>query len=93
MNNKFYNEFNKYYKDFRKKESLKWFNDNYFVALYTKDDEYITSFDDIETTSKSLNLDVKTVLKRIRKDECIVFKNHLCKLYLVRKEKELGISR
>ena len=93
MNNKFYNEFHNHYKDFRKREALKWFNDNYFVALYTKDDEYITFFDDIETTSNSLNLDVKTVLKRIRKNEYIVFKNHFCKLYLVRKEKELSISR
>lgn len=93
MNNKFYIEFNKYYKDFRKKESLKWFNDNYFVALYTKDDEYITSFETIEDTSNYFNIEVKEILRKIRQDDFVLFKNILCKLYLVRKEKELGISR
>lgn len=93
MNNRFYSEFLKHYKDFRKRESLKWFNDKYFVALYTKDDEYITCFENVEEIAIFFNVPVCKVLERIRNDQCFTYKNHFCKLYLVKKEIEKSISR
>lgn len=93
MNNRFYSEFQKHYNDFRKREALKWFNDNYFVALYTKEDEYITCFENVEEISNFFNVPVCKVLERIRNDQFIVYKNNFCKLYLVKKEIEKSISR
>ena len=93
MNNRFYHEFLKHYKDFRKRGSLKWFNDNYFVALYTKDDEYITCFENVDEVSNFFNIPIFKVLERIRNDEFIIYKNVFCKLYLVKKEIEKSILR
>lgn len=75
------------FKDLRKKKALEWFNENYFVALYDYEDNYVTQFEDVESTSHAFNIPVKKVLYLIRNDSYIVVNNHKYKMYLVRKEK------
>ena len=75
------------FKDFRRKKALEWFNENYFVALYDYLDNYVTQFEDVESTANAFNIPVKKVLYLIRTDSYIVLNNHKYKMYLVRKEK------
>jgi len=88
MNNLFYDHWVKSrFKDLRKKEALKWFNDNFFIALYDYYDNYVTSFEDVESITTAFNIPTKKVLYLLRTDSCITINNHKYKMYLVQKNK------
>lgn len=87
MNAIIYQNIQDQYRDLRSKKALEWFNENYFVALYDYNDNYITSFEDVESTGNAFNIPIKKVLYLLRTDSYIVINNHKCKMYLVRKEK------
>lgn len=88
MNDIFYQKWlKKQYKDLKSKKALEWFNENYFVALYDYNDNYVTQFDDVESIGHAFNIPVKKVLYLVRTDSYIVIDNHKYKMYLVRKDK------
>jgi len=94
LNDIFYQKWlKKQYKDLRSKKALEWFNENYFVALYDYNDNYVNHFEDVESISHAFNIPVKKVLYLVRTDNYLVIDNHKYKLCLVKKEKEIEIKR
>lgn len=64
-----------------------YFNDNYFICLYDKQDNYITSFENIEQSSKFFNMKQKNFLRALKKG-VIEYNNQRCKLFVFKKDKE-----
>ena len=77
----------------RKRYAMNYFNENYFIAIYSIDDEYIFSLDTLEETSNFFNIPVCEVLRKLRQDSFINYNGNLVKLFLVRKAKETVIRK
>lgn len=77
----------------RKRHAMNYFNENYFIAVYSKDDEYIFSLDTLEEVSILFDISIKEVLRKLRQDTFIKYKGNLVKLFLVKKEKEMAIRK
>lgn len=73
----------------RKHYAMKYFNDNYFIAVYSKSDEYIFSLETLQEASKYFNISVSKILEKLRQDSFIIYKGVPVKLYLVKKEKNI----
>lgn len=73
-------------RDYRKKDNLKWFNDNYFISVYDENDNNIMSFENIESTSTAFNIGIKPILKHIRYNLGFEYKGHILKLVVYKKE-------
>lgn len=73
---------------FRFKSSFDWFDNNYFLCIYDKNDNYLMSFDSIEETSKFFNKSVKRILFALRNNLGIVYNHKQCKLICIEKDKE-----
>ena len=73
-------------RDYRKKDNLKWFNDNYFISVYDENDNNIMSFENIETPTKVFNIELKKILEAIRKNARLEYKGHILKLVVYKKE-------
>lgn len=65
-----------------------WFNQNYFICLYDKQDNYITSFENIETASNFFNKPVWRILENLRRGIGITYNHKYCKLICMEKDKE-----
>lgn len=87
MNNKILCE------NLRKRYAMNYFNENYFIAVYSKDDEYIFSLETLEEASIYFNICVKELLRKLRQDSFINYNGNLVKLFLVKKEKETVIRK
>lgn len=74
-------------RDYRKKDNLSWFNDNYFIAVYDCNDNYITSFENIEMVPAVFNIKLKKILESIRNNTRLEYNNLKLKLYIYKKEK------
>lgn len=77
----------------RKRYAMNYFNENYFIAIYTEEDDYIFSLDTLEETSNFFQIPVCEVLRKLRQDSFINYNGNLVKLYLVKKEKEMAIRK
>ena len=77
----------------RKRYAMNYFNENYFIAIYSMDDDYIFSLDTLEETSNYFKIPVCEVLRKLRQDSFINYNGNLVKLYLVKKEKEMAIRK
>ena len=73
-------------RDYRKKDNLKWFNDNYFISVYDENDNNIMSFENIETPTKVFNIELKKILEAIRKNARLEYKGNILKLVVYKKE-------
>ena len=89
MNSTFYNEFLKRYPNLHTQASRDWFNSNYFIALYTYYDEYVTSFEDIKTASNFFNIQAKNLLRIIKGSGFIDYQGKRYKLCLIEKEHDI----
>ena len=65
-----------------------WFNENYFICLYDRFDNYITSFDTIEDTSKFFNKPIKRIIYNLRNGIGVAYNHKYCKLICMEKDKE-----
>lgn len=74
-------------RDYRKKDNLKWFNDNFFIAVYDQYDNFITDFDNIESTTNAFNISLKKILESIRNKTRLEYKGKKLKLFVYKKEK------
>ena len=74
-------------RDYRKKDNLKWFNDNFFIAVYDQYDNFITNFDNIESTTNALNISLKKILESIRNKTRLEYKGKKLRLFVYKKEK------
>lgn len=76
------------------KKDTKNILNNYFVALYTLNDEIITTFEDIEMLSHAINMRKGDLLRAIREKNNINIFGHRAKIYLYEKQdiKERGKS-
>ena len=74
-------------RDYRKKDNLKWFNDNYFIAVYDQYDNFITYFENIENVCQAFNIKLSKLLKYIRYNISIQNKNNKLRLFVCKKEK------
>ena len=74
-------------RDYRKRNNLEWFNDNYFIAVYDSNDNYITSFENIEMVPTVFNIKLKKILESIRNDTKLEYNNLKLKLYIYKKDK------
>lgn len=72
--------------DFRKRETLNWFNENYFVSVYCSDDINYFSFEDLESCSKFFKISVEKILRNIRTGEYILINNEKYRFYFIHKE-------
>lgn len=77
----------------RKRYAMNYFNENYFIAVYSSDDEYIYSFETLEEVSKYFSIPVCEILRKLRQNTFINYNGNLLKLFLVRKEKESVIKK
>lgn len=77
----------------RKRYAMNYFNENYFIAVYSKDDEYIFSLETLEEASAYFNICVKELLRKLRQDSFINYNGNLVKLFLCKKEKETVIRK
>ena len=73
-------------RDYRKKDNLKWFNDNYFISVYDENDNNIASFENIETPTKVFNIELKKILESIRNNTRLEYKGNIIKLIVYKKE-------
>ena len=64
------------------------FLNDYFVAIYDLDDNYIIGFDDIKDLPKFFNKPLKYVLWYIRENYCLKKDGIKYKVYLYEKELE-----
>ena len=74
-------------RDYRKKDNLRWFNDNFFIAVYDQNDNYIASFENIESIETAFNIKLKEVLKRIKNNLGLEYNGHKLRLFVYKKEK------
>lgn len=74
-------------RDYRKKDNLNWFNDNFFIAVYDQNDNYITSFEKIESIDTAFNIGLKKILEAIRNNTRLEYNNLKLKLFVYKKEK------
>jgi len=74
-------------RDYRKKDNLKWFNDNYFIAVYDCEDNYITSFENIESFGTAFNITINKIIKRIKNNLGLEQNNLKLKLFIYKKDK------
>jgi len=77
----------------RKRYAMNYFNENYFIAVYSSDDEYIYSFETLEEASKYFSIPVCEILRKLRQNTFINYNSNLLKLFLVKKEKESSIKK
>lgn len=77
----------------RKRYAMNYFNENYFIAIYSKDDEYIFSLETLDEASEYFNIKVCELLRKLRQDSFINYNGNLVKLFLVEKEKETVIRK
>lgn len=75
----------------RKRYAMNYLNENYFIAVYSKDDEYIFSLETLEEASEYFNICIKELLRKLRQDSFINYNGNLVKLFLCKKEKEILI--
>lgn len=73
----------------RKKYAKNYFDENYFIAVYSKLDEYVFSLETLQEASNFFNMPVSKVLEKLRQDSYIIYKGIPVKLYLVKKEKNI----
>ena len=74
-------------KNYRKKENIKWFNDNYFIAVYNYYDENINSFEEIEEMAKKYHLKLKYIFAAIRNRYGLEIYDTKYKIYVYKKNK------
>ena len=65
-----------------------WFNQTYFICLYDKHDNYITSFDSLQDLSLFLKKPIKRILDNLRRGIGITYDHKYCKLICLEKDKE-----
>ena len=75
--------------DFRSKNIRDLFDKNYFICLYDKQDNYITSFENLTQASNFLNTKVKFILYYLRNNLGIEYNNHRYKLFCYKKDDEI----
>lgn len=73
---------------FKFDSSLKWFNRNYFICLYDKQDNYITSFEKIEDSANFFNKPLWRILENLRRGYGIEYNHKRYKLICFKKDKE-----
>ena len=78
--------------NFRINSVREYFNNNYFICLYDKQDNYITSFENIEESTNFFNMRLDNFLRALRKGT-IEYNNKRCKLYIFKKDKEDILER
>ena len=87
----YFNEYNQIEeivtKDYRKKKNLKWFNDNYFIAVYNYYDDNIDTFENIEEMANKYRLKVSYIFAAIRKSYGIEIYDTKHKIYVYKKTK------
>lgn len=74
-------------RDYRKKDNLKWLDDNYFIAVYDQYDNYVTSFENIDDPTKVFNITLMELLRKIRNNLGLEHNGHKLKLFVYKKEK------
>lgn len=65
-----------------------WFNQTYFICLYDKQDNYITSFDNLEDLSLFLNKSIGWIIDNLRRGLGIVYDHKRYKLICFEKDKD-----
>ena len=65
----------------------KSFLNDYFVAIYDLQDNYVYSFDDIESLTQFFNLSLKEILLKIKNNLTIKLQNKEFRLYIYKKPK------
>lgn len=91
MNNLYYNEFLKHFSNMRSLNSRIWFDEHYFVALYTFDDEFVTFFEDIKQAQEFFDINPCHLLSILRNSGYIDYQGKRYKLCLVEKDNDLEI--
>lgn len=89
MNSIFYNDFLKYYSNLHTQKSRDYFNNSYFIALYTYCDEYVTSFEDIKSATNFFNIQAKHLIGIIKGSGFIDYQGKRYKLCLIEKEHDI----
>ncbi len=68
-----------------------YFNLNYFICLYDEQDNYITSFENIESSTQFFNMRLCNFLRALR-NGVIEYDHKRCKLFVFKKDKEEEID-
>jgi len=74
-------------RNYQKPANIKWFNDNYFIAVYNYYDENINSFEDINEMAKKYHLKLKYIFAAIRNKSGLEIYDTKCKIYVYKKTK------
>lgn len=73
--------------NFKSYDVKEWFNNNYFIGLYDRNDNIITIFDDIEEPTKFFNIPLFLFIRALKRGT-IEYNRHKAKLYIFEKEKD-----
>ena len=65
-----------------------WFDNNYFLCLYDRQDNFITSFDCMQDCSNYLGKSIGWIIDNLRRGFAIVYNHKKYKLICIEKDNE-----
>lgn len=73
---------------FKFNSNKNWFNHTYFICLYDRHDNYITSFDTLQDLSLFLKKPIKRILENLRRGIGVSYDHKYCKLVCFEKDND-----